>query len=107
MLDENWLISFFKNEYFTIKNKRELSQEDYKYKYCFEEVLFGKRFFRSPWKNLNEFYKVLGFTTVQRYQFRESFGYINKNRYKKLRDMLEEFILKYESKEKDLFLLIK
>ncbi|WP_228135451.1 HD domain-containing protein [Halarcobacter anaerophilus] len=103
MLDENWLISFFKNEYFTIKNKRELSQEDYKYKYCFEEVLFGKRFFRSPWKNLNEFYKVLGFTTVQRYQFRESFGYINKNRYKKLRDMLEEFILKYESKEKDLF----
>ncbi|QDF28570.1 HD domain-containing protein [Halarcobacter anaerophilus] len=103
MLDENWLITFFKNEYFTIKNKRELSQEDYKYKYCFEEVLFGKRFFRSPWKNLNEFYKVLGFTTVQRYQFRESFGYINKNRYKKLRDMLEEFILKYESKEKDLF----
>jgi hypothetical protein len=103
MLDENWLITFFKNEYFTIKNKRELSQEDYKYKYCFEEVLFGKRFFRSPWKNLNEFYKVLGFTTVQRYQFRESFGYINKNRYKKLRDMLEEFIFKYESKEKDLF----
>lgn len=103
MLDENWLISFFKNEYFAIKNRKNLSQEEIKYKYCFEEVLFGKRFFRSPWKNLNEFYKVLDFTTVQRYQFRESFGYINKNRYKQLRDLLENFISKYESKEKNLF----
>ncbi len=103
MLDENWLISFFKDEYFSIKNKKKLSQEDLKYKYCFEEVLFGKRFFRSPWKNLNEFYKVLDFTTVQRYQFRESFGFINENRYKDLRDKLENFISKYESKEKNLF----
>jgi len=103
MLDENWLISFLKHEYFIIKNKKDLSQEDLKYKYCFEEVLFGKRFFRSPWKNLNEFYNVLDFTTVQRYQFRESFGYINKNKYKQLRDFLENFIQKYESKEKNLF----
>jgi HD superfamily phosphohydrolase len=103
MLDENWLISFFKDEYFSIKNKKKLSQEDLKYKYCFEEVLFGKRFFRSPWKNLNEFYKVLDFTTVQRYQFRESFGFINENRYKNLRDKLENFISKYESQEKNLF----
>ena len=27
-------------------------------------------------KNLNEFYKVLDFTTVERYKFRESFGFI-------------------------------
>ena len=48
VLDENWLISLFKNEYFNLKNKKELSHAEKKYKYCFEEVLFGKRFFRSP-----------------------------------------------------------
>lgn len=103
LLDENWLISFFKEVYFNIKNKEIINQEDIKYKYCFEEVLFGKRFFRSPWKNLNEFYNVLEFSTVQRYQFRESFGYINRLKYEKLRDLLDEFILKFESKESNLF----
>ena len=98
-LDENWLITLFKEEYFQIKRKENLSKEDKKYKYCFEEVLFGKRFFRSPWKNLNEFYKVLGFSTIQRYQFRESFGHITKNRLKKLQTALEEFILKWEDEE--------
>lgn len=98
-LDENWLITLFKEEYFQIKRKENLSKEDKKYKYCFEEVLFGKRFFRSPWKNLNEFYKVLGFSTVERYQFRESFGHITKNRLKKLQTALEEFILKWEDEE--------
>lgn len=76
MLDENWLISLFKTKYFEIKDKEIQTPEDIKYMYCFEEVLFGKRRFRSPWKNLNEFYKVLDFTTVERYKFRESFGYI-------------------------------
>ncbi|XPV67411.1 MAG: hypothetical protein ACNI25_08780 [Halarcobacter sp.] len=103
LLDENWLISFFKTEYFNIKKKKTLSQEDIKYKYCFEEVLFGKRFFRSPWKNLNEFYNVLEFSTVQRYQFRESFGYISGNKYKNLKDSLEEFVKKFESEDKNIF----
>ncbi len=95
-LDENWLITLFKNKYFQIKRKDNLTKEDKKYKYCFEEVLFGKRFFRSPWKNLNEFYKVLGFTIIQRYQFRESFGHITKNRLIKLQESLDKFILKWE-----------
>lgn len=99
MLDENWLISLFKDRYFDIKDKEILSQEDMKYLYCFEEVLFGKRRFRSPWKNLNEFYKVLDFTTVERYKFRESFGYITQNRLSILQTKLEEFINKYESEE--------
>ena len=99
MLDENWLISLFKDRYFDIKDKEILSQEDMKYLYCFEEVLFGKRRFRSPWKNLNEFYKVLDFTTVERYKFRESFGYITQNRLSILQAKLEEFIKKYENEE--------
>ena len=103
MLDENWLISLFKNEYFLIKEKEVLSTEDIKYLYSFEEVLFGKRKFRSPWKNLNEFYKVLGFTTLERYKFRESFGYISKNNAKQLQDTLNNFIQKWEDKEEDLF----
>ena len=99
MLDENWLISLFKDRYFDIKDKEILSQEDMKYLYCFEEVLFGKRRFRSPWKNLNEFYKVLDFKTVERYKFRESFGYITQNRLSILQAKLEEFIKKYENEE--------
>lgn len=101
MLDENWLISLFKNRYFDIKDKEVFSKEDMKYMYCFEEVLFGKRRFKSPWKNLNEFYKVLDFTTVERYKFRESFGYITPNRLNKLQIELEDIIKKYE--EEDLF----
>lgn len=97
LLDENWLISLFKNKYFEIKDKKALSQEDIKYMYCFEEVLFGKRRFRSPWKNLNEFYKVLNFTTIERYKFRESFGYITPNRLKKLQKALDSFIKKWEN----------
>ncbi|RXJ89289.1 hypothetical protein CRV01_09470 [Arcobacter sp. CECT 8983] len=103
VLDENWLISLFKNEYFSLKNKESLSHIEKKYKYCFEEVLFGKRFFRSPWKNLNEFYKVLGFSTVERYQFRESFGYITSKKLFKLQNLLDLFIKKWEEKEEELF----
>lgn len=103
MLDENWLISLFKNEYFLIKNKKELSHQDNKYLYCFEEVLFGKRRFKSPWKNLNEFYKFLEFTTNERYKFRESFGYISKFRSKKLKHDLDRFIEKWENKNEGIF----
>ncbi len=104
MLDENWLISLFKTKYFEIKDKENPTQEDIKYQYCFEEVLFGKRRFRSPWKNLNEFYKVLDFTTVERYKFRESFGYITDVRAKKLQLELDKFIKRWEDKESNLYL---
>lgn len=103
LLDENWLISLFKNEYFDIKNKEMRTKEDKKYIHCFEEVLFGKRKFTSPWKNLNEFYRVLGFSTVERYKFRESFGYITPNRSKKLHQALNTFVKKWENKDKDRF----
>lgn len=103
MLDENWLISLFKNEYFKIKEKDILTAEDKKYLYCFEEVLFGKRRFRSPWKNLNEFYKVLNFTTVERYKFRESFGYIKGQKAKQLQQSLNSFIKKWEDADDKLF----
>ena len=103
MLDENWLISLFKHEYFMIKNQENLSAQEKKYQYCFEEVLFGKRRFRSPWKNLNEFYKELGFSTVERYKFRESFGYITEHKSKILQRELNNFIKRWENKKEDLF----
>ncbi|MCT7446019.1 hypothetical protein [Aliarcobacter skirrowii] len=96
LLDENWLISLFKNRYFDLRNKEVLTKEDIKYLYCFEEVLFGKRRFKSHWKNLNDFYKVLNFSTVERYKFRESFGFITQNRLNKLQVALEDFVKKYE-----------
>lgn len=103
LLDENWLISLFKNEYFEIKSKDSLTKEDQKYLHCFEEVLFGKRKFTSPWKNLNEFYRVLDFTTVERYKFRDSFGYITPNRAKNLQNALDNFIKKWEKEENNRF----
>ena len=105
LLDENWLISLFKKEYFLIKNKKAPTAEDKKYLVSFEEVLFGKRFFNATWKNLNELYNVLEFTTVERYKFRESFGYITDNRLKILQKRLDEFSAKYEKIYEDTFIV--
>ncbi len=98
-LDENWLITLFKKEYLTIKHKKILLQDDKKYLLCFEEVLFGKRVFKSLWKNLNQFYNILDFTKIQRYKFRESFGYITAKKHIKLQKELDAFIKKYENEE--------
>lgn len=103
MLDENWMISLFKNEYFKLKYKQKQSLKDRKNLYNFEEILFGKKRFKSPWKNLNEFYKLLDFSKVERYKFRESFGYITKNKAKDLETKLEDFIKKYEEENKGQF----
>jgi len=105
LLDENWLISLFKKEYFIIKNKKNLTTEDKKYLVSFEEVLFGKRFFSATWKNLNELYNVLEFSTVERYKFRESFGYITENRLKILQQRLDVFSAKYEKENEDTFIV--
>lgn len=98
-LDENWLITLFKKEYLSIKHKKILSQDDKKYLLCFEEVLFGKRVFKAIWKNLNQFYNILDFTTIQRYKFRESFGYITYSKRIQLQKALEDFIIKYENEK--------
>ena len=104
LFDENWLISLFKSEYFNIKNKEIQTFEDKKYLHAFEEVLFGKKFFKSIWKNLNELYNILGFDTVQRYKFRESFGFITGINLKKLKDLLDAFVLKHEQNNVDTFI---
>ncbi len=100
-LDENWLITLFKKEYFSIKNKPYRTFDDTKYLKSFEEVLFGKRFFHAIWKNLNELYCILGFDEIERYKFRESFGYVSNKTYIKLQQMLEKLCAKYE--KEDLF----
>ena len=99
MLDENWLISLFKKEYFVIKAKKSLSFEDMKFLKALEEVLFGKEFFKSHWKNLNEFYKVLEFSKIQRYKYRESFGFVGNKSFKKLKLLLDRFCEKHGSKK--------
>lgn len=100
LLDENWLISLFKKEYFKIKRKEEKTIEEQKYLCSFEEVLFGKRFYKSIWKNLNDLYHVLDFEEIQRYKFRESFGYVNKNKDTQLKQKLNDFCKKYEKKDR-------
>ncbi|WP_310442235.1 hypothetical protein [Sulfurimonas sp.] len=101
LLDENWLISLFKEEYFNLKysNKKDTKKS----LMIFEEVLFGKKYFNSLWKNLNDLYVMLDFTTTQKYQFRESFGYITPSKLIMLKTALDEFIACYETKEKELF----
>jgi HD superfamily phosphohydrolase len=105
LLDENWLISLFKKEYFLIKNKPTLNNEEKKYLLSFEEVLFGKRFFKAIWKNLNELYKTLEFTTVERYKFRESFGYISPTKLKILQEKLDAFCTKHEKEQDESFIV--
>ena len=105
LFDENWLISLFKSEYFNIKNKNNLTFEDRKYLYSFEEVLFGKKFFKSIWKNLNELYTILDFSLIERYKFRESFGFITEENLKKLQNLLDNFVLKYEKSNADTFIV--
>ncbi|MFA6684371.1 MAG: hypothetical protein WCS26_03825 [Arcobacteraceae bacterium] len=99
LLDENWLISLFKEEYFALKYDTDTKNKQ-KVLMIFEEVLFGKKYFRSIWKNLNDLYGVLEFTTTQKYQFRESFGYISPSKLQILKNSLDNFISYHESKEK-------
>ncbi len=105
LLDENWLISLLKKEYFLIKNKKLPTSEEKKYLISFEEVLFGKRFFKPLWKNLNDLYNLLDFTTVERYKFRESFGYISERNLKILQAKLDSFIQKFEKENKESFMI--
>ena len=101
LLDENWLISLFKEEYFNLKysNKKDTKKS----LMIFEEVLFGKKYFKSLWKNLNDLYGMLDFTTTQKYQFRESFGYITPSKLTMLKKALDAFIAQHESQNRDLF----
>ncbi|WP_228283379.1 HD domain-containing protein [Arcobacter sp. FWKO B] len=99
LLDENWLISLFKEEYFALKYDTKIKNKQ-KVLMIFEEVLFGKKYFSSIWKNLNDLYGVLEFTTTQKYQFRESFGYISPSKLQILKNSLDNFVSYHESKEK-------
>lgn len=101
LLDENWLISLFKEEYFNLKYSDK--KDTKKSLMIFEEVLFGKKYFNSLWKNLNDLYGMLDFTTTQKYQFRESFGYITPSKLIMLKKDLDEFISCHETQNKGLF----
>ncbi len=102
LMDENWLISLFKEEYFRLKYSEQ--KETQKMLMIFEEVLFGKKYFHSIWKNLNDLYDVLNFSTTQKYQFRESFGYICESKLTILKNSLQNFVLHHEAKNSSLFL---
>lgn len=101
LLDENWLISLFKEEYFDLKYSHKYDKS--KILMIFEEVLFAKKYFNSIWKNLNDLYGVLGFSTTQKYRFRESFGYISASKLIELKKELDNFIKKYEALNKELY----
>ncbi len=101
-LDENWLISLFKKEYFKIKYQDTLTYQERYYLAAFEDILFGNHLFKAKWKNLSEFYKVLNFSEEERYQFREKFGKVSIKKEKRLERLLNSFIEKY-NKEEDFF----
>jgi HD superfamily phosphohydrolase len=98
-LDENWLISLFKKEYFKIKYQLSLTYQERYYLAAFEDILFGKNIFRASWKNLSEFYNTLELTKEERYRFREKFGKIPLKKEKKLEKLLNQFIEKYNKDE--------
>jgi len=99
-LDENWLISLFKKEYFKIKYQLSLTYQERYYLAAFEDILFGKNIFKANWKNLPEFYNILELSKDERYAFREKFGKISMKKEKKLEKLLARFIDKYNKKNK-------
>ena len=94
-LDENWLISLFKKEYFKIKYQLSLTYQERYYLTAFEDILFGKNMFKANWKNLSEFYNTLGLTQEERFVFREKFGVIAGEQRKKLEERLEALMEQY------------
>jgi len=98
-LDENWLISLFKREYFKIKYQENLSYQERYYLAAFEEILFGKNLFKSQWRNLSSFYKLLGLSKEERYAFKEKFGKISPKKEKRLAKLLTAFIEKHNRDE--------
>ena len=46
----------------------------------------------------------MDFSTIERYKFRESFGYISKTKKIELTNALKEFVHNFENKDKKLFL---
>ncbi len=89
-LDENWLISLFKKEYFKIKYQLTLTYQERYYLAAFEDILFGKNIFKANWKNLSEFYNTLGLSKEERFLFREKFGVITGEQRKRLEESLEK-----------------
>ena len=89
-LDENWLISLFKKEYFKIKYQLTLTYQERYYLAAFEDILFGKNIFKANWKNLTEFYNVLELSKEERFLFREKFGVITGEQRKRLEESLEK-----------------
>jgi HD superfamily phosphohydrolase len=98
-LDENWLISLFKTEYFKIKYQDVLSYQDRYYLAAFEDILFGKNLFDAKWKNLSAFYKLLDLSETERYALREQFGKVSIKKEKRLAKLLNGFIEKYNKNE--------
>lgn len=94
-LDENWLITLFKKEYFKIKYQLSLTYQERYYLSAFEDILFGRNIFQATWKNLSEFYNILELSSSERYSFREKFGKLSLKKSKKLEMLLEAFIAKY------------
>lgn len=101
-LDENWLISLFKKEYFKIKYQLSLTYQERYYLAAFEDILFGKHLFKAKWKNLSEFYKLLELSEKERYTFREKFGKVSEKKEKRLEKLLNGFIDKH-NKNSDFF----
>jgi len=98
-LDENWLISLFKKEYFKIKYQEILTYKERYYLAAFEDILFGKNIFTTHWKNLSAFYKLLNLNEKERYLLREKFGKISLKREKRLEKLLNAFIEKHNQGE--------
>ncbi|HHS91727.1 MAG TPA: hypothetical protein ENK82_00125 [Campylobacterales bacterium] len=94
-LDENWLISLFKKEYFKIKYQLSHTYQERYYLAAFEDILFGKHIFKANWKNLSEFYRVFEFSEEERYAFKEKFGKLSHKKEMKLEKLLNTFIDKY------------
>ncbi|HIC78565.1 MAG TPA: hypothetical protein EYP02_05220 [Sulfurovum sp.] len=89
----------FKKEYFKIKYQERLNYQERYYLAAFEDILFGKHLFKTKWKNLSSFYKLLDLSKKERYLLREKFGKVSLKKEKRLAKLLNGFIERHNKNE--------
>lgn len=104
-LDENWLITILKKEYFRLKNVKNKNREEEKLTKSFEVILFGRDYYTSIWSNLNEFFDYLNWQEKEKKDFYSKMSKKTSKQKHYLMQKLREFVERMEEKYPDIYLI--
>lgn len=104
-LDENWLITILKKEYFRLKNSSKKTREEDKLTKSFEVILFGRDYYTSMWDNLNEFFEYLSWDQEDKESFYLKMSKLNSKQKHVSMKRLREFVERMEQQFPDICLI--